>query len=56
MDFHVKQSRPVIQKEDKKHSTLATLCFPLAQRLSVFNNQTLGIHACFLPTYTCGER
>lgn len=51
-DFHVKQNRPVVQKEDKRHSIHFTLLFLLAQRLRVFNNQTLGIHPCFLPTNT----
>lgn len=51
MDFQVKQNRPVIQKEDKRHSIHSTLCLPLVQRLSVFYNQTLDIHPCFLPAY-----
>lgn len=51
MDFQVKQNRPVIQKEDKRHSIHSTLCLPLVQRLSVFYKQTLAIHPCFLPTY-----
>lgn len=51
MDFQVKQNRPVIQKEDKRHSIHSTLRLPLVQRLSVFYNQTLAIHLRFLPTY-----
>lgn len=50
MDFQVKQNRPVIQKEDKRYSIHSTLRLPLVQRLSVFYNQTLAIHLCFLPT------